>query len=113
MSFDLKEFKQSIDAKGINLIGVNVRQNDLEIGDFCWRTNDRLDMKSCSKGVTSLAVGIAVDEGLFSLNDSIIDCLGSLLPKHVSPNWEAVKIRDLLIMASGHDHRSQTKQGEY
>lgn len=104
MSFDLKEFKQSIDAKGINLIGVNVRQNDLEIGDFCWRTNDRLDMKSCSKGVTSLAVGIAVDEGLFSLNDSIIDCLGSLLPKHVSPNWETVKIRDLLIMASGHDH---------
>ena len=63
-------------------------------------------MRSLAAKAQSLAVGIRSRRRvIFSLNDSIIDCLGSLLPKHVSPNWEAVKIRGPVnLMTSGHDH---------
>lgn len=104
MSFEIEPFVRDIEKKGIDLIGVNVRKDDREIGDYLWRTNDRLDMKSSSKGVTSLAVGIAVDEGLLSVDEKVVDCLKDHLPEDISDKWEKVRIRDLLIMASGHDH---------
>ncbi len=104
MPFEIEPFVRSIEKKGIDLIGVNVRKDDREIGDYLWRTNDRLDMKSSSKGVTSLAVGIAVDEGLLSVDEKVVDCLKEYLPEDISEKWENVRIKDLLTMTSGHDH---------
>jgi len=104
MPFDLRDFVRDIERKRIDLIGVNVRQGDREIGDYCWRTNDRLDLRSCSKGVTCLAVGMAVDEGLLSLDERIVDCLREHVPNDISEKWADVRIRDLLTMTSGHDH---------
>ena len=99
---DIKPFVDAIESKRIDLIGVNVRQHDHEIADHCWRTNDRLDLRSCSKGVTCLAVGMAVDEGLFSLEDKVTDHFPMTAEKKAA--WENVTLRDLLTMTTGHDH---------
>ena len=92
---DIKPFVDAIESKRIDLIGVNVRQHDHEIADHCWRTNDRLDLRSCSKGVTCLAVGMAVDEGLFSLEDKVTDHF--LMTAEKKAAWENVTLRDLPV----------------
>jgi len=63
-----------------------------------------MDMKSSSKGVTCLAVGMAVAEGMFTLEDRVVDFFQDELPKNMPAMWQDVKIRHLLTMATGHDH---------
>jgi CubicO group peptidase (beta-lactamase class C family) len=59
-------------------------------------------MHSLSKSFTSTAIGIAVGEGLLSLDGQVI----SFFPEHVpeDPGWqlEAMRIRDLITMNTGH-----------
>lgn len=104
MPFTLKPFVELADAQGIELIGVNVRQHDQMIGDYLWRTNDRLDMKSCSKGVTCLAVGIAKAEGLIDLEERVVDCFAEELRETPLPGWCDVTVKNLLTMTTGHEH---------
>ena len=58
---------------------------------------------SLSKSFTSTAVGLAVKEGLLSVNDKVISFFPDDLPEVVSPNLEALTIKDLLTMSAGHD----------
>jgi CubicO group peptidase (beta-lactamase class C family) len=57
---------------------------------------------SLSKSFTSTAVGLAVDEGCLSLDDRVISFFPDLLPPTVSDNLAAMRVRDLLSMATGH-----------
>ena len=57
---------------------------------------------SLSKSFTSTAVGMAVDEGLLSLDDPVISFFPEDLPEVVSDNLKAMRIRDLLRMNTGH-----------
>lgn len=56
---------------------------------------------SCSKAFTSLAVGIAVDEGLLSIDDKVAKFLPDKLPATVSPELSTLSVRNLLTMSSG------------
>ena len=57
---------------------------------------------SISKSFTSTAIGFAVDEGLMTLDDHVVDLLRDDLPEVVSDNLAAMRVRDLLTMTSGH-----------
>jgi CubicO group peptidase (beta-lactamase class C family) len=58
---------------------------------------------SLSKSFTSSAVGLAIAEGLLSLDDTVISFFDKeLLPAEPSANLQAMRIRDLLAMNSGH-----------
>lgn len=59
------------------------------------------DVFSVSKTVLALAVGFAVEEGLFSVEDRVIDYFPEQLPEHVSDTLSAMKIRHLLTMTCG------------
>ncbi|MBX6750407.1 MAG: serine hydrolase, partial [Micromonosporaceae bacterium] len=59
-------------------------------------------MFSVSKSVTSMAVGLAIDEGRFGLDDRVVDLLPDDAPADPSPNLAAMTVRHLLTMASGH-----------
>ena len=61
------------------------------------------ELWSVSKTFTSAAVGFAIDEGYFSLDDKLIDFFPDKLPEVVSENLAAVTIHDLLCMSGGHD----------
>lgn len=56
---------------------------------------------SVSKTILALAVGCAVDEGRFSLDDKVIDFFPNQLPQHVSDTLSAMTIRHLLTMTCG------------
>lgn len=60
-----------------------------------------LSVYSISKTVLALAVGIAVDEGLFSVEDRVIDFFPDALPEYVSDTLSTMTVRHLLTMTCG------------
>ncbi len=60
-------------------------------------------MHSLTKSVTACGVGMALDEGYFSLNDKVVSFFDEELPADVGSKLESMTIRDLLTMQSGHD----------
>jgi CubicO group peptidase (beta-lactamase class C family) len=57
---------------------------------------------SLSKSFTSTAVGLAVAEGKLTVDDRVISFFPEALPSAVSDNLAAMRVRDLLAMATGH-----------
>jgi CubicO group peptidase (beta-lactamase class C family) len=60
-------------------------------------------MFSLSKSFTSTAVGLAVAEGYFSLDDLLISQFPDDLPETVSENLAKVRIRHLMSMSTGQE----------
>ncbi len=58
---------------------------------------------SLSKSFTSVAVGVAVDEGLLSLEERMCDIFPDKMPRKVSENLSQMKLKDVLSMQSGHN----------
>lgn len=59
---------------------------------------------SLSKSFTSTAVGLAVEDGKLSLNDSVLKFFPKDAPAEVSRNLKAMRVRDLLTMNAGHQN---------
>ncbi len=57
---------------------------------------------SLSKSFTGTAVGLAVAEGRFGLDDRVIDFFPESSPSKVSANLAALRVRHLLTMSVGH-----------
>lgn len=68
----------------------------------------RHQMFSVSKAFTAMAVGIAVDEGLLTVEDRVIDLLPDQVPAEVSDNLAAMRVEHLLTMTSGHAESSMS-----
>lgn len=58
---------------------------------------------SLSKSFTSTAVGMAVAEGLLTVQDRVIQYFAEDLPADVSENLAAMTVHNLLTMNTGHD----------
>ena len=58
---------------------------------------------SLSKAFTSTAIGLAVAEGLLSIDDFVLSLLADAAPADVSEKLAALRVRHLLTMSSGHD----------
>ncbi len=56
---------------------------------------------SLSKSFTSTAVGLAIAEGKMSLDDGVLKFFPGEAPAEPSPNLKAMRVRDLLRMATG------------
>ncbi|WP_423462970.1 serine hydrolase domain-containing protein [Promicromonospora sp. MS192] len=59
-------------------------------------------MFSVSKSFTSTAVGLAVHEGLLTLDDRVVDLLPDDVPADPGEHLRAMRVRDLLTMTAGH-----------
>lgn len=95
----LEKFVKEINKRGLRLEGVRVLQNGELLEEYRWTPEEPQLIHSCSKAFTSMAAGFAIKEGLFSLEDKVIDLLE--LPQH-EEIWGGLKIRHLLTMTSGH-----------
>jgi CubicO group peptidase (beta-lactamase class C family) len=61
---------------------------------------------SLSKSFTSTAVGMAVAEGLLTIQDRVVDFFPDDLPAEVSDHLSAMTVYNLLTMNTGHDQDS-------
>lgn len=75
-------------------------------------TSVLFDQHELSATVTAMAVGLAEDEGLLGLDDKVAEFFPDLLPAQPSANLQAMTIRHLLTMTSGHDKDTPCNLGE-
>ncbi len=61
---------------------------------------------SVSKSFTSTAVGLAIAEGHFGLDDPVVSFFPAEAPAQISPNLAAMRVRHLLAMCTGHDQQT-------
>ena len=66
-----------------------------------FRASDKHTVYSASKTFASMAVGIAIDEGLLHLDDKVVSFFPDKVPDTISDNLAAMTVRDLLTMTSG------------
>ncbi|MFD6278789.1 serine hydrolase domain-containing protein [Streptomyces sp. NPDC060209] len=57
---------------------------------------------SLTKSFTSIAVGLAIGDGLLSLDDRVVDVLPDCVPADVSEQGRRITVHHLLSMTSGH-----------
>lgn len=67
---------------------------------------------SLSKSFTSTAVGLAVSEGKLSLDDPVLQFFPEETPQDPSKNLQAMRVRDLLTMSTGHQEQVNLSQAE-
>ncbi|WP_339190926.1 serine hydrolase [Paenibacillus sp. FSL P2-0121] len=69
-----------------------------------YRKNVPQVLFSLSKSFTSIAAGIAWDNGYFELTDKVVSFFPDQLPSSISPNLEKMTIHHLLSMNTGHNN---------
>jgi hypothetical protein len=67
---------------------------------------------SLSKSFTSTAVGLAIADGKFSLDDEVLKFFPEDAPEPPSANLRSMRVRDLLRMATGHQSEAPFWQVE-
>lgn len=117
---------RGVDPAGILAFLDEIRDGGLELHSFLlvragavvaegfWQPYgpDRVHMQhSATKSWTATAVGLAIGDGLLTLEDKVVGFFPGRLPAEISDNLAAMTVRDLLTMRTG--HRSGISGGEW
>lgn len=101
----LHQLFDAMDASDIEFHSVMVMRNGFVIGEGWWAPyapQYKHTLHSLSKSFTSAAVGLAINEGHFTVESPVISFFPELAPKDVSANLAAMKVKHLLTMTTGH-----------
>lgn len=93
----VEESGQGIHSVMVVKDGKVVFENWMGVGD----KNTPHVLHSVSKTFTATAVGMAVDAGLLSLEDKVVDFFPEYLPETVSENLASLNVKHLLTMNCG------------
>ena len=99
-------FLDSIIEKQINLHSFMLLRHGKVVAEGYYRPFNKEyvhNIFSVSKSVTSAAIGIAIGEGLITLEDRVIDFFEEKIKKGVHPYTAEMKIKHLLAMATVHN----------
>lgn len=88
--------------QGLHICNVVVRQGGSVIARYDFEENRPRLLYSVSKTFTSMAVGIAMAEGRFCLDDRVVELFCDLAPAQPGSHLSAMTVRDLLCMGTGH-----------
>lgn len=97
----LTDFKSTVLENNLGVYGIHVHQNGRTIAEHRFRSNDRENLYSASKTFVAVAIGIAEFEGLLSTDDFVLSFFTEFRDT-ASNGTERIKIKHLLMMASGH-----------
>lgn len=95
---------QAVVDQQLGVEGIHIARTDQRPVSFRWVPDDRRDVYSVSKTFTSVAIGIAQDEGLLELDDPVLSHLPQFADT-AAARVEHVTIRHLLEMTAGIDYR--------
>lgn len=98
----IESFLSKMEEKKVVINYIQIYQNDKLLEEYArLTTKTRLNTYSVSKSVTSLGVGIAIDEGLLSLDDLIYTFFDEIDFTKCNPLVKKIKVRHLLTMTCG------------
>ena len=98
-------FLDSLEGASFQLHSLMIVRRGRVVVEGWWRPfapGHRRYLYSLSKSFTSTGIGLAVADGLLSVDDRVVDFFVDDLPTTVSPNLAAMRVRDLLTMSTGH-----------
>ncbi|MFN2202718.1 MAG: serine hydrolase domain-containing protein, partial [Caldilineaceae bacterium] len=101
----LQRFVQEADANLNSLHSVMLLRHGAVVAEGWWSpyaADIPHMLYSLSKSFTSSAVGLAVEEGLLTVDDSVLTFFPDEAPAEVSENLAAMRVRHLLSMNTGH-----------
>src|SRR3954447_4930555 len=107
----LLEFVNTLDQKIEGMHSVMVLRHGKVIAEGWWTPYDaehKHILYSLSKSFTSSAVGFAVAEGKLSIDDDVLKFFPDDAPTNVTNNLKAMRLRDLLMMSTGHQDEPPT-----
>jgi CubicO group peptidase (beta-lactamase class C family) len=88
------------DVTGIVVVRSNGLAYERYFGDE-YGVNNPVNIRSITKCVTGTLVGMAIDDGLLSLDTTIGDAIPDLIPSGADPLTASITIENLLTMTSG------------
>ena len=92
-----------------------VLRHDKVIGELHaapYRATDLHTLYSASKTVTALAVGLAIEDGLLTVDDKVSKHLRDKMPDRLSPALDSLTVRHMLMMAAGREPDLSIPEGE-
>jgi CubicO group peptidase (beta-lactamase class C family) len=101
----LLDFVNALDTQIDGMHSVMVLRHGKVIAEGWWTPYDAEHnhvLYSLSKSFTSTAVGMAVADGKLSIDDEILKFYPDDAPASPSNNLKAMRVRDLLMMSTGH-----------
>ena len=108
-------YLQAIADKGQDLHSIMIVQHG-KVLEETWLGDNAADkahiLNSVSKTFTASAVGLAINEGLLSLDDKLISFFPDKLPAEISDNLAKVTVRHLLTMNCGHHTEPSVRRVE-
>jgi len=102
MKLDLQGFLQEVTRHKFELHNLVVRQHGEQVAAFNWRDMQRNNIHSASKSITTMAVGMAIEEGIMRLDEHPAEIFADRLPANPPQNLLDITIRDALLMTTGH-----------
>lgn len=96
---DISDFVEV--AEKLNVLGIKITKDSELIAEWYSEAECRRNIYSATKSFTSCAVGFAVQEGLLSLDEKLIDAFSEDLPIEIDDNLQMATVRDLLTMCLG------------
>lgn len=100
------DFLDAVERQNLGLHSLMILRRGSVLAEGWWRpyTAHRPHMLfSLSKSFTSTAIGLAVQEGVLSLDDQVISFFPDRVTPEIRDNMETLRIRHLLTMSTGHD----------
>ena len=100
------DFVNSINEKKIEVHSLMFLRHEKVIAEGWWKPygpDFRHLMYSASKSVTSLGIGIAIDEGRLNLTDKVVSFFPEYMTDSISENMKLLTVKDLLTMSVGQE----------
>ena len=104
-SSGLLDLVKTLDEQVDGMHSLMVLRHGQVIAEGWWTPYDAAHkhvLYSLSKSFTSTAVGFAVAEGKLSIDDEVLKFFPDDAPTNTSNNLKAMRVRDLLMMSTGH-----------
>lgn len=98
----LDDLIASVKRQNLQIKQVVIRQDGDVIATYDFDKVKPRHIQSVSKAFTAMAVGIAEDEGLLTLNDKVADYFPEMPKPHMNNHLRAMTIHHLLCMGTGH-----------
>ena len=98
---DLSAFEAAVAAEDLAVRGIRVYQDGELIASYQPEPEQRQNQYSVTKSFTSTACAFAVQEGLFTMVDFVLDHFAANAPEIPSENLKKMKLRHLITMSMG------------
>ena len=98
---NISAFEAAVAQENLAVRGLRVYRDGALIASYQPQPEERQNQYSCTKSFTSTACAFAIQEGLFTLDDYVLDHFRQDAPETVSENLKQMQLRHLITMSMG------------